>query len=186
MLTRRDLLAAAPALLAPKRPRNVLFFAVDDLNVRVGTYGAAVRSPHMDGLARAGVRFDRAYCQYPLCNPSRTSLLTGMRPPRTKVMGNQTWFRRTVPDAVTLPQHFRENGYWTGVTGKIFHGGLDDDKGWVAGGTPLRENAPRPANRAQTADRWEAVDDEEKLADYRTASRAIEYLEQRPADQPFF
>ncbi len=135
---------------------NVLFFAVDDLNNRVGTYGKPVKSPNIDGLAASGVRFDRAYCQYPLCNPSRSSLLTGVRPPRTRVMGNTTWFRETMPDAVTLPQHFRENGFYTAVTGKVFHDGLNDDKG------------------------------EENLQDYRIASAAIEYLEKRPSDQPFF
>ncbi len=187
MLTRRSLLAGAPALLAAERRMNVLFFAVDDLNNHVGTYGRPVKTPNIDGLARSGVRFDRAYCQYPLCNPSRTSFLTGMRPPRTRVMGNQTWFRETMPDAVTLPQLFRENGYYTANCGKIFHDGLNDDKGWVDGATPMRKAVPKSnSERARTADRWQAVDGEEELLDYHIASQAIQYLERRPANQPFF
>ena len=157
---------------------NVLFFAVDDLNNHVGTYGHPVKSPNIDRLAASGVRFDRAYCQYPLCNPSRTSFLTGMRPPRTKVTGNTTWFRETMPDVVTLPQHFRENGYYTAMAGKIFHDGLNDDKGWVDGSTPLHKQVPRPqAVYAQSADRWQAVDNEEAQIDYRSATETIEHLE---------
>src|ERR1700685_3087880 len=143
MITRRSLLAGAPAILssarAAARPMNVLLFAVDDLNTHVGVYGHPMKTPNIDGLAASGMRFDRAYCQYPLCNPSRSSLLTGIRPPRTRVMGNTTWFRETMPDAVTLPQHFRENGYYTAVTGKVFHDGLNDDKGWVDGATPVHK-----------------------------------------------
>jgi iduronate 2-sulfatase len=188
MLTRRSLLAgAAPALLGADRPMNVLFFAVDDLNNHVGTYGRPVKSPNIDGLAKAGVRFDRSYCQFPLCNPSRSSLFTGFRPPRTQVWGNQTWFRETMPDVVTLPQHFRENGYYTACTGKLFHDGLNDDKGWVDGSTPMRKAVPRSnQERAKSADRWEATDSEETLLDYSIASRAIEYLEKRPQNEPFF
>jgi iduronate 2-sulfatase len=169
------------------RPMNVLFFAVDDLNNHIGTYGRPVKTPHIDGLAKSGVRFDRAYCQYPLCNPSRTSLLTGIRPPRTHVTGNVTWFRETMPDVVTLPQHFRDNGYYTAMSGKIFHDGLNDDKGWVDGSTPLHKQTPRPqAVYAQSADRWQPVDSEPDQLDYKIASEAIEHLEKRPPDKPFF
>ena len=188
MLTRRSLLAGVPALLrGASKPTNVLFFAVDDLNNHIGTYGRPVKTPNIDGLARNGVRFDRAYCQYPLCNPSRTSFLTGIRPPRTHVTGNVTWFRETMPDVVTLPQHFRENGYYTAASGKIFHDGLNDDKGWVDGATPMHKAVPKSnAERAKSADRWQAVDSEEQLLDVHIASQAIQYLERRPQNQPFF
>ena len=193
--SRRSLLGGGAAALAAeafglKASRlNVLFIAIDDLNNRLGCYGAPVRSPHLDSIARQGVRFDRAYCQYPLCNPTRSSLLSGRRPPTTRIMENQTWFRSTMPDVATLPQHFRRNGYVTAQTGKIFHGGLDDDRAWDIGGTPLRKSQPRSAaDRRATADRWAAVDGEgETQADYRTATRAVELLEELSRGQkPFF
>jgi len=169
---------------------NVLFIAVDDLNTRVGCYGAAVKTPNIDRLASRGVRFDRAYCQYPLCNPSRSSMLSGRRPPRTQIMENLTWFRDKMPDVVTMPQFFRQNGYHTMVSGKIFHGGLDDDKAWDTGGTPLSRQAPRnPAqqkDREKTADRWLALDDAgAQTADVRNTNRAIELLKQKHT-KPFF
>jgi len=193
-ISRRALLmnATGAALAQPKRKPNVLFFAVDDLNVRLGCYGAPVHSPNIDALARRGMRFERAYCQYPLCNPTRSSLLSGRRPPATGIMENLTWFRKTMPDVVTLPQHFRQNGYVTAQTGKIYHGGLDDDRAWDIGGTPLQERRARTpaeqAERQKTADRWVALEGEgEDQPDYRTATRAVALLEQLKAqDKPFF
>lgn len=190
MITRRHFLAASAAAYAAQRqPLNVLFIAVDDLNTQVGCYGAPVKTPNIDRLAQQGVRFERAYCQYPLCNPSRSSLLTGRRPPRTQILENQTWFREKMPDVVTLPQSFRNNGYKTMATGKIFHGGLDDDKAWEIGGTPLNRQPPRtPAEqkeRQKTADRWLALESENDTLDYRNASRAVELLGQKH-DRPFF
>ena len=190
---RRDFLSATlggTLALAAQRKYNVLFFAVDDLNTRLGCYGADVISPNIDAIARRGVRFDRAYCQYPLCNPTRSSLLTSRRPPTTRILDNNVWFRDTMPDVVTLPQLFKENGYWTAQTGKIFHGGLDDNRAWTVGGTPLRRQAPRTGaaqkDRQKTADRWVKLDGEgEDTADYRIAARAIELLETK-RDQPFF
>jgi uncharacterized sulfatase len=176
--------------LAAQKKYNVLFLAVDDLNTRLGCYGADVKSPNIDSLAGRGVLFNRAYCQFPLCNPTRSSLLTGRRPSVTRIMENITWFRDTLPDVVTLPQHFRENGYWTAECGKIFHGGLDDNKGWVEGGTPLRRQAPRtPAeqkDRQKTADRWVKTEGEgEDQPDYRIATRAVELLEMAKGKQFF-
>lgn len=117
-------------LPAAERP-HVLFFAVDDLRPELGCYGVErVQSPHLDRLAREGVVFRRAYCQQAVCSPSRTSLLTGLRPDSTKVYDLETHFRKTVPEVVTLPQHFKQNGYRVVGMGKIYHGGLNDTKSW--------------------------------------------------------
>lgn len=122
----------APARQAPARGRpNVLLIAVDDLRPDLGAYGVrGVRSPNIDRLAARGVVFTRAYCQQAVCSPSRTSLLTGLRPDTTGVYDLVTHFRRKVPAAVTLPEHFRRNGYHTVSVGKVFHGGLDDPQSW--------------------------------------------------------
>ncbi len=101
---------------------NVLFIVSDDLACRLGSYGDPVaKTPHLDQLAQRGVRFDRAYAQYPVCNPSRTSFLTGLRPDTTRIFGNSTPLRKTLPDATTLPQAFRKSGYFTASIAKIFH-----------------------------------------------------------------
>jgi arylsulfatase A-like enzyme len=183
--------SASPADDPPVRKLNVLFIAVDDLNTRLGCYHQPlVKSPNIDALARTGVLFQRAYCQFPLCNPSRTSLLTGRYPTTTQVMDNTRWFRSDRPDWVTLPQHFRAHGYVTARTGKVFHGGLDDIQSWDEGGEPHNPPPPRTPQenerRREQADRWLAVEGEgENQPDYRTASRAIRLLEQY-RQRPFF
>src|SRR5688572_19120750 len=106
---------------APAWP-NVLFIAVDDLRPALGCYGHAdVQTPHIDRLANRGVMFTRAYAQQSVCNASRTSMLTALRPDTTGVYDNITHFRVRTPDAVTLPEQFRRHGYTTIGVGKIFH-----------------------------------------------------------------
>jgi arylsulfatase A-like enzyme len=105
---------------------NVLFLAVDDLRPQLGCYGVTdIRTPNIDRLAGEGLLFTHAYCQQAVCSPSRTSLLTGRRPDTTKVYDLVKHFRDTIPDVVTLPQHFKDNGWLCQSFGKIYHGGLE-------------------------------------------------------------
>jgi arylsulfatase A-like enzyme len=115
-----------------RRRMNVLMIAVDDMRPELGCYGAKhIHSPNIDALARRGTVFTRAYCQQAVCSPSRTSLLTGLRPDTTKVYELQTHFRKILPDAVTLPEAFKNAGYETTGFSKIFHGGLNDTRSWT-------------------------------------------------------
>ncbi len=120
------------SVLAADGRSNVLFIAVDDLRPELGCYGCqGVHSPSIDKLASEGVRFNRAYCQEAICSPSRASLMTGLRPDTSGIVDNVTYFRDTVPDVVTLPQHFRNHGYETVYIGKIYHGRMrDEEKSW--------------------------------------------------------
>ena len=94
--------------------KNVLFIAIDDLRPALGCYDDQLAiTPNIDELAKTGTLFKRAYCQQALCSPSRLSLMTGLRPDSTKVWDLKKHFRDSVPDAVTLPQHFKSHGYTT-------------------------------------------------------------------------
>ncbi|TWU00576.1 Choline-sulfatase [Botrimarina colliarenosi] len=189
--------------LAEEPRMNVLFLISDDLRNELGCYGSDLaKTPHLDALATRSVRFDRAYCQFPLCNPSRSSMLTGRRPTTVGVLGNRTWFGVSCPEAVSLPRHFKEQGYQTLRAGKIFHGGIDDVEAWTAGAQqryfgegatarpPVhRERGPdnRLLSKTELSDRWIVLpNDGEGSGDERIASRAIEYLRQADPDEPFF
>ncbi|MCB1124937.1 MAG: sulfatase [Verrucomicrobiae bacterium] len=186
----------------PAAPLNVLFFAVDDLNDWVGPLGGhpQVQTPNMDRLAARGVTFLNAHCQSPLCNPSRTSVLTGLRPSTTGVYGLNPWFRTAEPlkDLVTLPQHFMRNGYRVVTTGKIFHDAYPPREDRVDG----REFtvwghhggfSPRPAKKfVDTPDKIALMDwgvfpeRDEDCFDYDVASYAIDQLNAMPPGKPFF
>jgi iduronate 2-sulfatase len=201
-------------LNSAKRP-NVLFFMSDDMRVELGCYGSRfqTQTPSIDALAGRGVRFDRNYCQFPLCNPSRASLLTGQIPFDTRVLGNRTNFRDTRPDLKSLPQLFRQKGYVTARTGKIFHGIYDDPLAWtVGGGNDYTEHQGSPVERKKVIanypvppappdviaplaiDNQQAAHSDQILVldgngeghpENRVADKAIEYL-RTYRDQPFF
>lgn len=108
---------------AVDRPRpNVMFIVCDDLNTHVSTSGYPhIRTPSFDHLAAAGMTFRRAYCQYPVCGPSRASFLHGLYPQSTGVLDNRSDIRDIRPGTVSMPQRFKESGYWTAAVGKVFH-----------------------------------------------------------------
>ena len=116
---------------ADAKKLNVLFIAVDDLRPEVNASGSnLVKTPNLDRIAARGTTFDRAYCQQAVCSPSRTSLMTGRRPDATRVWDLETHFRKALPDAVTVANHFKNHGYHSQAMGKIFHGGFDDAPSW--------------------------------------------------------
>lgn len=170
--------ALTPAARGGARP-NVLFIIADDLNNDLGCYGNRdVKSPNIDALARRGVRFDHAYCQYPQCNPSRTSFLTGLRPDSTHVFNNDVNPRTALPDAVYLPNYFKQQGWFTATLGKVTHypGLLQTDVvNRNAGGKQLKR-AVKAAPGMET---------DEQTVDGQSARVAVELIEQHK-DQPFF
>ena len=188
----------------PARKPNVLFIVVDDLAATLGCYGDAIaRTPHIDRLAASGVRFDRAYNQLPLCNPTRASVMTGLRPDRIKVYDLDRHFRDELPGVVTLPQSFMKAGYLPARVGKIYHynvpaaigtDGFDDLPSWSLRVNPkgrdksdeaLIFNA-EPHRKISAALSWLAADGkDEEQTDGMIAGEAIRLLEKN-TDTPFF
>lgn len=200
--------AARPSLGAAARPDasrpNVLFIAIDDLSRALGCYGhPVVQTPHIDRLARSGVTFARAYNQIPLCNPSRASLLTGLRPDVTRIYDLGRHFREERSDVVTLPQLFQQSGWWTARVGKIYHygvpgqigsSGLDDPASWNEVVNPKGRDVtdeklitnPTPARPISAALSWLAADGtDEEQTDGMIATAAIEMMT-RQRERPFF
>lgn len=117
--------------MSSKNKQNVLFIAIDDLRPQLNCYGYdSIISPNMDALAKSGILFENAYCQQAVCAPSRCNVLSGCRPDTTKVYDLQTPLKESMPDVLTLPQHFKNNGYETISIGKIYHHENEDPKGW--------------------------------------------------------
>lgn len=193
-----SVLAAAVLAAEPKRP-NVLFIAVDDLNDWVGCLGGhpQVQTPNIDRLARRGTLFTNAHCQAPLCNPSRSSLLTGLRPSTTGIYGLQPGIRAVaaLEDRVTLPQHFARHGYRTFTSGKVFHDGsiapahraeefdVWGDPGAIA--YPSQKFVTTPA--AIRAMDWGIFPEEDQeQADWKIADSAIAHMRSASGERPFF
>ncbi len=155
---------------------NVLFIVVDDLRPMLGCYGhSEMHTPNIDKLAERGILFNRSYCQIPLCHPSRTSMLTGLRPDTTRVFFNGNDFREKLPDAVTLPQHFKAHGYHTQSVGKIGHNAAaqDDANSWSV---PSWLPPWIPFNPLHIPV-WQSLDVEDNdLSDGRTAEKAVSVL----------
>ncbi len=124
-------ISTSPASAGEARP-NVLFIAIDDLNHWVGHLGRNRQTitPNLDRLATRGVTFTHAYCAAPVCNPSRTALLSGLRPNQTGVYDNKDDWRPVVDANLTLVTTFRKAGYYAAGAGKIYHGGFDRHSEW--------------------------------------------------------
>ncbi len=134
------LLFATGAMAAPPK-KNVLFVAVDDLRIELGCYGARhMKTPNIDQLARRGMLFEQAYCQQAICAASRISLLTSYRPDTTKIYDLNHPLNKTLPDAMSMPRYFKENGYKTVSLGKIYHHLSDDKAYW-----DVLDSCSRPA-----------------------------------------
>ena len=198
--------AARAAEAGEKRP-NVLFLMADDLNNFLGCYGNPwIRTPNLDRLAARGVRFDRAYCAFPLCGPSRNSMLTGLHPNSSGILANAQIFRQTIPSHVSLPQAFRREGYLAARVGKLYHynvpksigtDGHDDPASWEmelnpAGCDRLMEEGDifslTPGQFGGTLS-WYASPRGDRLhTDGRIADDATWILERcaRDRDRPFF
>jgi iduronate 2-sulfatase len=170
---------AAPARRSS--PPNVLLVLADDLSFRIGLYGEGPRTPNLERLARRGRRFDRAYCQYPLCSPSRTSLLTGWRPEKTQVWGNLRPPRELVAGATPLQEHFEAQGYFTARVGKVYHSRFEDEFRWSKV-IDTYDEVPEEGPIAAWGPSGRRDEDE---PDGRAARRTVELLETRH-DKPFF
>jgi arylsulfatase A-like enzyme len=185
---------ASAASASPTRP-NVLFIISDDLRPDLSCYGSYVETPNLDRLAGRGVRFERSWVQYPLCNPSRTSMLTGRYPTTTGALTNQIYFRTSYPDMVTLPQFFKNAGYDAVGIGKVFHDSADDRPSWsirVAGTKdpymPDRGDKPYSSIHRVHSDRIIVLEgDGETYPDFKFADQAIAKLREYAMNKkPFF
>lgn len=207
----RLFLSCLPAFLillgtahADEPKKNVLLIAVDDLASSLGCYGDEVAvTPHIDALAAKGIRFDNAYNQCPLCNPSRASLLTGLRPDQIRVYDLDAHFRYAMPEAISLPQHFKQNGWFSARVGKLYHynvpasigtNGFDDPASWQQVVNPIGRDKDEehlifnaePHRKISAALSWLATDGtDEEQTDGMITTEAIKLMEEKK-DEPFF
>jgi arylsulfatase A-like enzyme len=170
------------------KPPNVIFIVLDDFNSWTGALGVHpnAKTPNLDRFAASGIHFRNAHCPSPLCGPSRASVMSGIRPSTSGVYGNTPKLRERLPDAVTLTQHFKGEGYYVAGAGKIFHGGQNGGEGWdryqFTAADPVfvtKDKKPRPFG-------WGAMPvTDEEMGD----SKVLRFAEQELAkqhDQPFF
>lgn len=189
-----------------RKQKNVLFIAIDDLRPELACYGAAhVKTPNIDRLARQGSLFENAYCQQAVCAPSRNSVLTGLRPDAMQIYDLGTFFRTTVPDVVTLPQLFKNNGYITENVGKIFHvghGNKNDERSWstvwsyddrldalgeISRGDSTALESSRPKVNGKLLPYYRSDAPEEDLFDGMVADIAVARIKAlKDQDRPFF
>jgi arylsulfatase A-like enzyme len=187
--------------MAQKEKPNVLLISIDDLNDWVGHLQGHPKAltPHMDGLVARGMAFTNAHAQSPLCNPSRTSFLTGLRPTTTGIYALGPWFRELeqYKDLVTLPQYFEKNGYQTLTTGKVYHDayppkesridGAEFSKWGFHGGFFPRPEEPFVKNSGHPLIDWGVFPEQDSQQDdWKIADWAIEQLKDPPQDKPFF
>ncbi|MFY0627944.1 MAG: sulfatase [Reichenbachiella sp.] len=176
--------------------KNVVFIIADDLNKTLGTYGhPIVKTPNIDKLASLGIQFENAHCNYAVCNPSRTSFLTGIRPENLGILDNRTALQSVLGDRQTLPMLFKNNGYHTVNIGKIFHSrkeSFNDMKAWDElhqfKSTAIGEQG-EGRNITDGALKWcnwkatEGGDEDQK--DGQNAAKAVEFIKSAH-DEPFF
>ena len=189
------LLLTAP-LFGAEKP-NVLFIAIDDLNDWIGVLGGhpQAQTPNIDRLAQRGVLFTKAYTAAPACNPSRASLMTGIAPYQSGIYINPQPWRPAMPDAVTIPQHFTKNGYWSAGSGKIYHGAFPDPASWQQYWPDQQKNKPddpmpegRPLNTIPDTAHfdWGPVKaSREEMGDYQVVDWVSGQLA-KEHDKPFF
>jgi iduronate 2-sulfatase len=175
---------------------NLLFIVVDDLNTTLACYGhPVVQTPHIDRLAASGIQFNHAYCNFAVCNPSRSSFLTGMTPETTTIQDNRVTLQSVIGDWVSMPALFKQNGYYTMSLGKIFHGRKAEDndlKAWdEIYGFGATETGKKGEGRNLTDGvlkwcHWRAAEgDDEDQADGLMAKKAVEFIKGEH-EQPFF
>jgi arylsulfatase A-like enzyme len=186
------MLLLCTSLVQAERP-NVLFIPIDDMNDWVGHLGGHPQSitPTLDRLASRGVAFSSAHCAVPACNPSRTALLTGLRPSTTGVYYNSNPWRPVLPDVITLPRHFKDNGYFCAGFGKVYHGRYADPSDWHIWGSAPGDSR-KPGKPKHLTDggvggiRFGPLSNpDEEMIDHINVTRAIEQIN-RKHEKPWF
>ena len=195
------------ASTAADRP-NILLIIADDLNTDLGSYGhPTVKTPNIDALAKTGTQFDTAHAQYPVCSPSRSSMMTGLYPQQTGVVSNDVHFRDYIPKVTTLPELFKKNGYYSARVGKVYHynvpghigtNGLDDPQSWQEVRNPKgvdvdygdRVNSVNPRGPVGATLTWLSVNDPDRQhTDAKVTGAALGLLKKnhpQKTGKPFF